>query len=233
MEKKLVTALILSMVVLGALFGLILYWVIISVNGDFLIHCIIMGGIFGLVNSFVALMFLKQYNDAKMKNRKLDIEIRKDKLTGLYNRHAFDSDIHRLNPKTVYSMVFLDIDNFREFNNIYGHQIGDKILVQCATIIKNSIRHTDFAYRYGGDEIVVILPDCGKKEAGGIAKKIIESIRSYDNTPYPMMTLSAGVASMPEDVGSFEQLIKVSDLTMVMAKDNGKNQVIVNGKDLV
>ncbi len=230
MEKKLVTALMLSMVALGSLFGLVLYWVIMSVSGNFLVHCIIMGGIYGLINAFVALFFFKIYKDMRIKNQKLDIEIRKDKLTGLYNRHAFDNDIRRFNPKTVYSMIFLDIDNFRDFNNNHGHQIGDKMLINCASIVKSSIRHTDFAYRYGGDEIVVILPDCGKREAEEIAKKIIKRIRSYDNAPYPLMTVSAGVASMPEDAGSFDQLISLSDLAMVKAKDIGKNQAIIYEK---
>ncbi len=227
MIKKLVIILVLSMVAFGVLFGLVLYWVIMTVSENFLMHCIIMGAIFGLFNSIIALIFLKIYSDAKAKNQKLDIEIRRDKLTSLYNRHALDNDIRCFNPKTVYSMIFLDIDNFREFNNIHGHQIGDKILADCANIIKNSIRHTDFAYRYGGDEIVVLLPDCEKKEAAIIAQSIIESIHSYDNAPYPPIAASAGIASMPEDAQSFDQLIKVSDLAMVKAKNIGKNQAFM------
>lgn len=232
MIKRLVIVLVLSMVALGILFGLVLYWVIMSVSENFLMHCIIMGAAFGLVNSVIALIFLKIYSNVKTKNQMLDMEIRIDKLTGLYNRRAFDNDIHRFNAKTIYSMIFLDIDNFRDFNNIHGHQIGDKILGVFASIIKSSIRHTDFAYRYGGDEIVVLLPDCGKKEAGKIAQNIIERIHSYDNAPYPSIAASAGIASMPEDAQSFDQLIKVSDFAMVKAKNIGKNQVFIYGEDL-
>lgn len=231
MIKRLVIILVLSMIALGILFGLVLYWVIMSVSENFLMHCIIMGAVFGLINSVIALIFLKIFSDLKAKNQMLDMEIQIDKLTGLYNRRAFDNDIRRINPKTIYSMIFMDIDNFRDFNNIHGHQIGDKILVDFANIIKNSIRHTDFAYRYGGDEIVVLLPDCGKKEAGKIAQNIIIGIQNYDNAPYPLMSVSAGVASMPEDAQSFDQLIKVSDLAMAKAKSIGKNQAFIHGED--
>lgn len=231
MIKKLIIILVLSMVALGILFGLVLYWVIMSVSEDFLMHCIIMGAVFGLVNSVLALIFLKIYSDEKAKNQILDMEIRIDKLTGLYNRRAFDNDIRRFNAKATYSMIFLDIDNFRDFNNIHGHQIGDKVLGVIANIIKSSIRRTDFAYRYGGDEIVVLLPDCQKNEAGKITKDIIEHIHSYDNAPYPSIAASAGIASMPEDTQSFDELIKVSDFAMVKAKNIGKNQVFIYGQD--
>lgn len=124
-------------------------------------------------------------------------------------------------------MIFFDADNFRDYNNVYGHQVGDKILIDCANIIKSNIRDTDFAYRYGGEEIVVILTSCSKKEAGKIAQNIVENICNNDNILYPPMTISAGVASMPEDVQSFDQLIRVSDLALLQAKKNGKNQVTV------
>jgi len=231
MIKRLIVILVLSMVALGILFGLTLYWVIMSVCQNFLAHCIIMGAVFGLVNSIIALIFLKIYSDEKAKNQMLDMEIRIDQLTGLYNRRAFDNDIRRFNAKATYCMIFLDIDNFRDFNNIHGHQIGDKILGVIASIIKSSIRHTDFAYRYGGDEIVVLLPDCQKKEAGRITQNIIEHIHSYDNAPYPSIAASAGIASMPEDAQSFDQLIRVSDFAMVKAKSVGKNQAFIYGED--
>lgn len=227
MGKKLLTILFISMIAMGAFCGLILYWVIMFVSENIIMHCIIIGGIFGLLNSFIILFFLKMYTAVKFKNQRLDIEIRKDKLTGLYNRHAFDNDIRRLNPEAVYSMIFFDADNFRDYNNVYGHQVGDKILVDCANIIKSNIRDTDFAYRYGGEEIVVILTSCSKKEAGKIAQNIVENICNNDNILYPPMTISAGVASMPEDVQSFDQLIRASDLAMLQAKKNGKNQVTV------
>ena len=227
MGKISVTIIFVFMTALGAFWGLLLCWVIMSLTGNLLVPCIIMGGILGLIYSCITLFVLRLYSVEKFKNQKLDSEIRKDKLTGLYNRHAFDNDIRRLNPEEVYSMIFLDADNFKDYNDIYGHQAGDKILVNCAGIIRNSIRVVDYAYRYGGEEFVVLLSGCSKKEAEKIAQNIVENISSNDISPYPSMTISAGVASMPEDVHSFDQLIMASDLALLQAKKNGKNQVVV------
>jgi len=201
-----------------------------SLTGNLLVPCIIMGGILGLIYSCITLFVLRLYSAEKFRNQKLDSEIRKDTLTGLYNRNAFDNDIIRMNPEAVYSMIFLDADNFKDYNDIYGHQAGDKILVNCAGIIKSSIRVVDFAYRYGGEEFVVILSGCSKKEAEKIAQNIVENICSNDISPYPSMTISAGVASIPEDVHSFDQLTNASDLALLQAKKNGKNQVVVFDK---
>ena len=229
MGKKFVTFIIVFMTALGA-FWLMLCWVIMSLTGTLLVPCIIMGGILGLIYSCITLFVLRLYSVEKFRNQKLDSEIRKDKLTGLYNRHAFDNDLRRLNPEEVYSMIFIDADNFKNYNDIYGHQAGDKILVVCADIIKSSIRVVDFAYRYGGEEFVALLSGCSKKEAEKIAQNIVKNISENDISPYPSMTISAGVASMPEDVHSFDQLIRASDLALLQAKKNGKNQVVVYAK---
>ncbi len=233
MRKRIKAALFLSMIIFSVILALVLYWTILPFSGgNILIHSIMMGLIFGVFNSVIFLIYVNKYSRIDIKNKKLNKEIRKDKLTELLNRNAFNCDIIQLSPNGVYSMIFMDIDNFREFNNVYGHQIGDNILKVCANGIKNNIRHTDSAYRFGGDEIIIILPECEKREAGKIAQNIVQSIRDYDNAPYPSITVSAGVASMPEDALSFDQLIKVSDLAMVKAKNIGKNQVIVYDKDI-
>ena len=185
-----------------------------------------MGMLFGLVNSFLTLFFIKKFSVVKAKNEKLGSEIRVDKLTQLYNRYAFENDDRSFNPDSVYSMIFLDIDNFRDFNNNYGHQAGDKVLKTCANIIKSCIRNSDLAYRYGGEELVVLLSGCAKKEAEKIGQSIVESVRNYDNAPYSKMTISAGVASMPDDAQTFEQLIKASDSALLKAKSQGKNQLV-------
>lgn len=225
MAKRQMAVLSASMVALGVLYGFLVYWVIMSIRENILIHCVLMGAIFGLLNSLIALVALRKYSVMQSKNERLNVEIRKDKLTGLYNRRAFDDDIGRLDPETVHSMIFFDADNFREYNNVYGHQVGDKMLVGCANTVKSSIRIADLAYRYGGEEIVVILPGCNKKKAGAIAREIVESVRNNNIAPYPPMTISAGVASMPEDVQSFGQLVRASDLALLQAKRTGKDQV--------
>jgi diguanylate cyclase len=148
-------------------------------------------------------------------------------LTELYNRYAFENDIKSFNCDIVYSMIYLDIDDFRNFNNTYGHPAGDEVLKSCANIIKNCIRYSDIAYRYGGEELVVILCGCTKKDTVRIGQSIVENIHNHDNTPYSKMTISAGVASMPDDAQSFDQLIKASDSALLKAKNQGKDQLVV------
>ncbi|KAF0222284.1 MAG: hypothetical protein FD179_1957 [Erysipelotrichaceae bacterium] len=212
---------------MGVLFGWILFWVFISKSSNLLFHCVLIGGIFGILNFITAMFFIKRYTSLVNTNQKLDIENRKDSLTDLYNRRAFDRDIRLNNSNVVCSIIFLDVDNFREFNNIYGHQAGDQILVECAKSIKSCIRESDMAYRFGGEEFIVILRQCDKMDAHKIAQKIIERIRKVDNLPFPTITVSAGVATLPEDSVSIEQTVRASDLALLMAKKKGKNQVVL------
>jgi diguanylate cyclase len=225
MKKRYIAILILLMIVIGAISGGTFYIFFMSYN-DLIIHCIGMGMFFGLVNSFLTMFFIKKFSVVKAKNEKLGSEIRVDELTQLYNRYAFENDDKSLSSDLVYSMIFLDIDNFRNFNNIYGHQAGDTVLKNCANIIKNCIRNSDLAYRYGGEELVVLLSGCAKKEAERIGQNIVESVRNYDNAPYSKMTISAGVASMPDDAQTFAQLVKASDSALLKAKEQGKDQLV-------
>lgn len=227
MKKRFVAIVILSMVVFGAISGGAFYILFMSAMDYLIFHCIGMGIIFGLLNSFITLFFIKKYSIIKSNNERLGQEIRVDKLTELYNRYAFENDVKSFNSNVVYSMIYLDIDNFRRFNNTYGHHAGDKVLNSCANIIKNCIRYSDKAYRCGGEELVVILGGCTKKDAVRIGQSIVENIRNYDNTPYSKMTISAGVASMPDDAQTFDQLIKASDSALLKAKNQGKDQLVV------
>lgn len=227
MEKRFIVILALFMVVVGAISGATFYFFFMSALDALIYHCIEMGMFFGLVNSFLMVYFIKRFSVLNAKNGKLGSEIRIDKLTQLYNRYAFENDDRNFNPDQNYSMIFLDIDSFGNFNNTHGHQAGDKVLRNCANIIKKCIRSSDLAYRYGGEELVVLLIGCAKKEAERIGQNIVENIRDYDNTPYAKMTISAGITSMPEDAQNFDQLVKASDSALLKAKSLGKNQLIV------
>lgn len=226
MKKRFIIILFLSMLVVGAISGGVFYIFFMSSMDALIFHCIGMGMFFGLVNSFLTMFFIEKFSVIKEKSKKLESEIRIDKLTQLYNRYAFENDDKNFNSDLIYSMIFLDIYNFRNFNNTYGHQAGDKVLKNCANIIKNSIRNSDLAYRYGGEELVVLLSGCAKKEAERIGQSIVESVRNYNNSPYSQMTISAGVASMPDDAQTFEQLVKASDSALLKAKNQGKNQLV-------
>lgn len=227
MRKRYFAIVIISMVLLGAISGCAFYILFMSQKENLFFHCIGTGIIFGFINSLVTIFFIAKYSIIKYKNERLGQELRVDKLTGLYNRYALENDIKNFNLNKIYSIIFLDIDNFSNFNNIYGHHAGDIVLKSCASIIKNSIRSSDIAYRYGGEEIVIILCDCTKKDATRIGQSIVENIRNYDNIPYSKITISAGVASMPDDAQTFDQLIKASDLALLKAKNHGKDQLVM------
>lgn len=225
-DRKFIPIMFISMILLGAVCGAVFYSMFMLSGGVPILHCISVGIFFGLLNSFTALFFIKKYSDVELDNRKLEQQMRIDNLTKLYNRYAFDNDIKNLNPEDQVSMIFIDIDNFRSFNNNHGHHAGDKVLTNCAEIIRRSVRLTDNVYRYGGEEIVIILERCLKADAERIAGDIVESIRNHDNSPYQSITVSAGVATIPDDAESIGQLIKISDMALLKAKKLGKNQVV-------
>lgn len=226
MKKRFATLVVLSMVLLGAICGYMFYLLFMSTKENLLLHCITTGVVYGLINSVVTLFFINKYSTMKADNEKLEHDIRIDRLTGLYNRYALEHDVERFDENSVYSIIYLDIDDFSNFNNTYGHEAGDIVLKNVAKIIKNSIRTIDRAYRFGGEELVVILDTCTKDTAIKIGNKIIENIRGYDNTPYAGITASAGTASFPDDAKSFADLLKAGDIALYNAKELGKDRMV-------
>lgn len=222
--KKTIVLLVVSMMVISTLYGLLMHILLMSFDGNLLLHSLIMGSLFGLLLSLIVIKFYGIYNKEKSRSKQLESTIRMDALTHLYNRKAFDKDTSQISSDSINSMLFIDIDNFRDYNNRHGHQMGDDVLRTCSSIIKESIRHTDSAYRYGGDEIAVLLKGCEKREAEAIAKRILE--RSNNDKDFALsISLSIGIASMPEDVQTIDQLINASDNAMLSAKQNGKNRI--------
>ena len=126
-----------------------------------------------------------------------------------------------------YSLIFMDIDNFRSFNNEYGHKIGDRVLQQVSQTIKSSIRSNDRAYRYGGEELVILLDNCPKDVAFKIAEKIRININKIDTSPLPSITVSLGVATYPEDGDNILNVVEASDNALLTAKKSGKNTTVM------
>lgn len=228
MKKSFIALIFITMISFGVICGIAFYVIFISSTDNLILHCALLGALFGLLNSFISLYFIKKYKAINIKNESLKHELRKDKLTGLYSRYAYMTDYETVIPDISYSLIYLDIDDFRKFNNNYGHAAGDDVLINCANIIKNSIRSSDMAYRYGGEEILVVLSGCKKNEAIKIGQNIITNVHDFNNKPYPQITISAGIATIPDDAFNFEQLIKASDAALLTAKRQGKNQVIAS-----
>ena len=132
--------------------------------------------------------------------------------------------------ESVFSLILIDIDFFKKFNDTYGHQSGDAVLRQVAQTIKRNIRSTDIPCRYGGEEMSVILTNTNKEDAIKTAVKICEAVRNKEfelaTGDWTHVTISLGVASMPQDGETTESLIEYADKCLYVAKRNGRNQVV-------
>lgn len=216
--------LLIAMIFTGILYSVVLlYFMAIPLFNNVVLHCIILGTLFGLTNFIVAVLFYKRIEKIKRLNQQLKLSLMTDNLTGLLNRRAFDQDTENFDNSGLYSLIFLDIDNFRDFNNHFGHDIGDNVLRKVGETIKACVRATDRVYRYGGEEITLILMDCGKKNALNMAEKIRTEISQLDNQAYPQITVSLGVSSYPDDGRYIHDVIVASDKALLIAKQSGKN----------
>lgn len=161
---------------------------------------------------------------------------RTDGLTGLYNYRYFheclEDEIHRAKRyQRTLSLIMLDVDNFKRFNDTYGHPIGDTILKKIATIIKESIRDVDLASRYGGEEFMVMLPETDTVRALPLAERIRREIEkrtlgSLGIKSKESAHVSLGVACFPWDAQDKDDLIQRADEAMYTAKAQGKNRVV-------
>ena len=158
-----------------------------------------------------------------------------DGLTKLYNSRSFYSqlelEVDRYNRyRHPLSLLLLDIDNFKEFNDTFGHLEGDKVLVRFSLIIKSCLRTNDSAYRYGGEEFTVILPETNGDEAKTVAQRIRSSLEFEKFSPTPdknaKITISIGVTQYfpKEELSAF---IRRADRAMYLSKKNGRNRVSV------
>lgn len=152
----------------------------------------------------------------------------RDSLTGLANRRLMEIVFERLMPeakryKKPLSAMVLDIDHFKKYNDTYGHMEGDKLLKKTAGLIAAETREADLVVRYGGEEFVVLLPDCGIQDAAEAAERIRKSIES--DTP---VTISIGISSYSEGMHTLEDLITSADNALYEAKKSGRNRICIS-----
>lgn len=157
-----------------------------------------------------------------------------DGLTELYNHRYFQEQMtmqveHAKRYSSEFSMIILDIDFFKKFNDTYGHQSGDAVLRQVAQTLKKNVRATDIACRYGGEEMSIILPNTGQDVAHSTAEKICQRVSSnkfkLPGDKEVKVTISLGVATFPHDGQTPSELIEAADKRLYHAKSNGRNQV--------
>ncbi|HEX5131559.1 MAG TPA: GGDEF domain-containing protein [Candidatus Krumholzibacteria bacterium] len=160
-----------------------------------------------------------------------------DSLTGIYNRHFFDRqmpvEIERaMRSGSALSMLVLDIDDFKKVNDQLGHKKGDEVLVATAEIVRRNLRKVDLAFRYGGEEMVILLPGTPEFEAVHTAERLRRVIQQFegfrDHTGRTReITVSVGVAVYPDTAKTGDELFVQADAAMYRAKQRGKNQVVL------
>jgi len=153
-----------------------------------------------------------------------------DGLTGLYNHRHFHEQLEvEVNRAQRYdlnlSLIMIDLDHFKKFNDSYGHLEGDTLLRKIAQILKSSLRETDYVARYGGEEFAVILPETNKAGASFAAERVRKTISEQTfGEVGEKMTISLGVASYPDDACLRTDLIKKADEALYRAKKEGRNR---------
>ena len=167
------------------------------------------------------------------KNKELEILSVTDSLTGLYNRkHLMESLTGEIGRSTRYerpfSLLIIDIDHFKKFNDTYGHLAGDEVLRKMGEVFRESIRGCDYAARYGGEEFVIVMPEIGRDQGVQAAERIRASVakEKIDASGNSVtVTISVGVASFPEHGDDAQTIISKADTALYQAKRRGRDRV--------
>ncbi|MDQ7068147.1 MAG: GGDEF domain-containing protein [Sulfurimonas sp.] len=165
----------------------------------------------------------------------------RDAMTGLYNRRFLEEFIDTLmsqatREKNSYSVMMLDVDFFKMVNDTYGHDIGDKVIVEIGKLLLGSIREADLAIRYGGEEFIIMLHNASKEGALQVAQKIHQAFAALvfevGNGETIHKTLSIGIARFPEDGDTIWKCIKYADTALYVAKTTGRNKIVEYTKEM-
>jgi diguanylate cyclase (GGDEF)-like protein len=220
-----------------------------SLGGWILITLLFMGAL--LAGAFV-LARANQRRDAMAEslrtlNRRLEEKVRqrtdellqqaiRDPLTSLFNRRYLDEtlprEIHRaLREEEPLAVVMIDLDHFKHFNDQWGHEAGDIVLLGVAEALLDGLRASDIACRYGGEELLVVMPGADADEAVRRISAIAAQARSVGarvmGREIEAITFSAGVATVPEHGESAEVLVRAADRALYMAKETGRDRIVV------
>ena len=158
-----------------------------------------------------------------------------DGLTGLYNRRQFEIGFEQEYNRTKrhpsdFSLALLDIDFFKKVNDNYGHQYGDYVLKTIADLMKQSFRKTDLLYRYGGEELVIIMPETNIEGAQIPVQRLRRMVEDYDfnyNGVKSKVTVSIGLTMNHQNFSSAAEILKSADEALYKAKENGRNRVVL------
>jgi diguanylate cyclase (GGDEF)-like protein len=160
-----------------------------------------------------------------------------DELTGLYNHRHFHERLEQEIARgsrfgSTFSLIMMDIDLFKAYNDIYGHLAGDQVLRRVGKYIESSIRSIDLAFRYGGEEFAIILPEARLDDAYKVAERIRKTIESKTSSRAMPITVSLGLANWPNDGVMKEEIIGRADVALYRAKQTGRNRACLSSEVL-
>ncbi len=185
------------------------------------------------------LIVARDVTERELLVQKLARMAREDPLTGLLNRHSWEASvstemINLIRHSRFGSVIYLDLDHFKQVNDTLGHAAGDRLLVDMARILKNGVRRPDLVGRYGGEEFVVFLPESNASDAFEVAERLridLKTATSSENSSVSFVTGSFGVAGgkITEET-SLETLVSMADEAMYVSKRKGRNRVTMHSE---
>lgn len=190
-----------------------------------------------LLNIYKLTLILNNALTIEYANKVID-QMKTDPMTGLFRKEIFAelakkelANLERNNER-IFSIIYLDIDNFKDINDTYGHYSGDKVIENVGRVLNKNIRASDLGFRIGGDEFAILLKDANLKNAHIVAKKILldfAAIKFKFNDKISFnATLSIGVVEQNfKNMTDFKQLAKKVDGKLYFSKNNGKNQITI------
>lgn len=167
-----------------------------------------------------------------------------DGLTGLYNRRhmqtvLLDERLRAARYGHTLSVIMLDVDGFKSYNDAYGHPQGDVLLTLLADLLRQNVREVDVVGRYGGEEFIIVMPETTKQEAWLSAERLRSAVASTGFPGFPddpemvvLKTISLGLATFPHDTDDIQTLVSIADQALYRAKRGGRNQVVSGGPSL-
>lgn len=190
-----------------------------------------------LVTFIFVLIFIRFYKISKVKSHTLKKLANLDALTGIGNRRLFQETIIKMRKSgTPFQLILIDIDNFKEYNDSYGHLAGDACLKKVSEVIESHTKEIGFYSRIGGEEFAVILPNFELQKTLTMAEELRKNIElleiPHTGSPYNRITISIGLTSIPTlQKENFERYYEVADQALYESKKQGRNRINVRDID--